>query len=320
MEDASIPSCCALLGYSKQAYYKQYSSHEQCVLQEGLILQEVCAIRKEMPVLGVRKLYHLLRGRLPPGVLPGRDAFFALLGENGLLVRRQKRTSPVTTISWHHFHKYPNLYKGYTPLCANMVWVADITYIRLSDGHFLYLSLLTDAYSHKIVGWYLSDSLSLEGALHALKLALGELPRDHSLIHHSDRGVQYCSNAYTAILKANGIQISMTQNGDPRENAVAERLNGILKDEWINREEIVSLEYGRERIKEIVDIYNKKRPHMSNGYMTPEKAHSQQGKLKRQWKTYYKKKENFNTIIEECVSLPEESLVDRGGTTPVNQG
>lgn len=255
-------------------------------------------IRGEQPVIGCRKLYHMLQLEFPPGMLPGRDALFELLRERGLLVRRRKRKSPVTTLSWHHFHKWPNLYKGKIPDGPNRVWVADITYIRMENGDFLYLSLLTDAYSHKIVGWYLSDRLSMEGSLEALKQALAELPQGHRLIHHSDRGVQYCSHEYTRLLLDNHVDISMTESGDPRENAVAERINGILKSEWIDRERISSLEQGRQRISSIISIYNDKRPHMSIGMLTPSLAHQRQGVLERKWKTYYKKTVPMEDIKE----------------------
>lgn len=133
----------------------------------------------------------------------------------------------------------------------------------------------------------------MEGPLNALKMALKGLPQEHQLIHHSDRGVQYCSNTYVDVLQKNGIQVSMTQNGDPRENAVAERVNGILKEEWFNREVIGSLDKGKARTEEIVKAYNELRPHMSNNYLTPEQAHLQKGILTRKWKTYYKKKEGL---------------------------
>lgn len=259
-------------------------------------MQRVSRIRRELPVLGGRKLYHLLLEEFSGQKFIGRDALFDLLRENGLLIRRRKRKAPLTTISWHHFHKWPNLYKGRIPDGANKVWVADITYIRTAEGDFLYLSLLTDAYSHKIVGWHLSDRLNMQGPLLALNQALAGLPAGHSLIHHSDRGVQYCSGDYTKLLIDNKVAISMTQSGDPRENAVAERVNGILKSEWIDRQSITCLEQGRERISSVVDLYNNKRPHMSIDMLTPSEAHQMKGVLKRRWKTYYKKNEQ---IIEE---------------------
>ena len=296
-----ISDCCALLGFSKQAYYKQRVHHEKKSLEKEVLLREVLSIRRSLPVLGGRKLYALLGQRLPSGLLPGRDKFFEFLRSQGLLIRKRREYRPMTTISWHRFHKYSNLWKGRIPEGPNQVWASDITYIRMDDGTFLYLSLITDVYSHKIVGWWLSESLGMEGPLNALKMALEDLPEGHRLIHHSDRGVQYCSNVYVDLLQSNGIQISMTENGDPRENAVAERVNGILKEEWFNREIIDSLEYGKTRTCEIIRIYNEMRPHMSNDYLTPQQAHDQSGILKRKWKTYYRKKKGLSELISEVV-------------------
>lgn len=276
-------------------------------------MQWIVSVRGEQPAIGGRKLLYLLRQEFPPEQLMGRDSFFDFLGKHGLLVRRRKRKAPLTTNSWHHFHKYPNLYNGKIPDGPNQVWVADITYIRLFNGDFLYLSLLTDAYSHKIVGWYLSDTLSMQGSLEALKQALVDLPDNHSLIHHSDRGVQYCSNDYTKQLKSRHIGISMTENSDPRENAIAERVNGILKSEWIDRECITSLKQGRKRIASIVAIYNNKRPHLSIDMLTPAQAHQRQGKLERKWKTYYKKQANMEEEKKEEEYLKERELDGSSG-------
>lgn len=288
-----ISCSCALLGYSKQAYYKQLHSYERRVLQESIILDEVVAVRKVLPAVGGRKLYHMLQERLSPELLVGRDAFFTLLGQHGLLLRRSKSKAPRTTNSWHHYHTYPDIYKGRMVDAPNRVWVADITYIRLVNGKYCFLSLLTDVYSHKIVGWYLAETLSMDGSLMALKQALKSLPDEHTLIHHSDRGVQYCSHSYTNSLKERKISISMTENSDPRENAIAERVNGILKREWIDREEYVTIDQARSRIVQIVSLYNDVRPHLSIDYLTPSQAHEREGKLTRRWKTYYKKKENM---------------------------
>ena len=297
----NVSDCCALLGFTKQAYYKHRLHREKKCLEEEVLLREVLTIRQSLPVLGGRKLYELLNQRLPDSLLPGRDKFFDFLRSQGLLIRKHREYRPITTVSWHHFHKYPNLWRGRIPDGPNQVWVSDITYIRIEDGTFLYLSLITDVYSHKIVGWFLSESLSMEGPLNALRMALEELPEGHQLIHHSDRGVQYCSNTYVELLQKNGIQVSMTENGDPRENAVAERVNGILKEEWFNREVVCSLEKGRERTGEIIRIYNEMRPHMSNDYLTPQQAHQQNGTLRRRWKTYYKKKEELCGQINEVM-------------------
>jgi len=275
---------------TKQAYYKRMNHHHNKKMKQDLVLRRVEELRREQPVLGGRKLYHMLSSEFDRADLMGRDAFFRLLREQGLLVRKRHPKTVRTTHSWHHFHKYTNLWKGRRVSAGNLLWVSDITYIRKQEGGFMYLSLITDGYSRKIVGWNLSESLSLSGALSALQMALSSEGDVRGLIHHSDRGIQYCSNAYTECLKQAGIRISMCETGDPRENSIAERINGILKQEWIEREMIQSIEQARSRLKHIIDIYNFSRPHMSIDMLTPQKAHLGQGVLKRRWKTYYKKK------------------------------
>lgn len=242
-----------------------------------------------MPRIGGRKIHYLIELEMPSEVLIGRDALFNLLRDNHLLIR-QKRTQIRTTNSNHWLYKYPNLIRNFTPTGPNQLWVSDITYIRANQG-FLYLFLITDAYSRKIVGWELAKTLEASHAQSALRKAIKQIPTGNTgLIHHSDRGIQYCSNAYVKQLKKNNIQISMTENGDPLENAIAERVNGILKQEWINNLKIGSLEQAKLKIKKIINIYNIIRPHASIDNMTPEKAHTQRGEIKRLWKNYYKTK------------------------------
>lgn len=215
----------------------------------------------------------------------GRDAFFDVLRKHGLLVRKRKRSKPQTTFSNHWMRKYPNLITSFVPTAPNQLWVSDITYIHLEDG-FAYLSLITDAYSHKIVGFYLSQSLSAEGCIEALKMALANNPRCGHLIHHSDRGLQYCSYDYVALLASNSIGVSMTQNGDPRENAIAERVNGILKDELL---EVCYPSFAEAQVEvgTAINIYNHQRPHSSVDMLTPVVAHTKTGELKKHWKNYY---------------------------------
>lgn len=265
-------------------------------------MDEVVRIRHDFPCLGGRKLYHLLLHRLPSGLHVGRDRFFQLLRTHKLLLRRRRSGRPSTTFSGHGFYKYPNLWKGEVPEAPNRFWVSDITYVRVGD-RFMYLSLITDVYSHRIVGWDLSESLHSDGALRALKMALKTLPRDYSLIHHSDRGIQYCCREYVGMLKSYGIGISMTESGDPRENAIAERVNGILKGEWLDGRSILSYEDGIRVIGRIIQLYNEGRPHQSIGYLTPNQAHQLNGPLERKWKTYYKKRGEMKEIGDEGVSL-----------------
>jgi len=288
-ESRSITALCSLLGYTRQAYYQHKKQLEKESLQYDLLIEQVLVIRKKQKRLGGRKLLFKLEPfMLEHHISMGRDAFFDLLSERGLLVRKRKRRKPITTFSDHWIRKHPNLIEGFYPTAPNQLWVSDITYIVVGDG-FAYLSLITDAYSRKIVGFYLSPDLSAEGCIKALYMALSNNPDLGKLIHHSDRGSQYCCSDYVGILNDNFIRISMTQNGDPRENAIAERVNGILKDELLEKSYI---NYGQ-AVKEIsiaISIYNHQRPHGSIDYLAPIEAHFRSGELKRRWKNYYSKK------------------------------
>lgn len=218
----------------------------------------------------------------------GRDAFFELLRENGLLVRR-KRYRVRTTFSCHRFRKYPELIKELVPERPEQLWVSDITYIRIGQD-FAYLSLVTDAYSRKIIGFSISHDLSTDSCLKALRMALATRLTDRPLIHHSDRGTQYCSKAYTQLLKNKGIAISMTQSGNPRDNAIAERVNGILKMELL-KESYDNINVANQSVKQAIGIYNTLRPHSSLDMTTPEKAHGMSGPIRRRWRNYYPEKE-----------------------------
>ena len=215
----------------------------------------------------------------------GRDAMFNLLAERGLLITKRKRKGCMTTLSRHRFKKYPNIVKEFIPTAPNQLWVSDITYIYLKEG-FAYLSLITDAYSHKIVGFYLSKDLSANGPLKALKMALKNNPGITCLIHHSDRGVQYCCDNYVKLLKYNHVKISMTENGDPLENALAERVNGILKTELLE-EVFCDFKTAQEAIAVACSTYNYLRPHGSIDNLKPFEAHQKSGELPKRWKNYY---------------------------------
>lgn len=281
-----------MLGYSRQAYYQHKKQIEKESLQYGIVIDEVLEIRKTQKRLGCRKLIHKLEPFMAQHqIVIGRDAFFNLLSDHNLLVRKRKRKKPITTFSNHWMRKYPNLIEGFYPTAPNQLWVSDITYIVVGNG-FAYLSLITDAYSRKIVGFYLSKDLSAEGCIRALEMALDNNPILGRLIHHSDRGSQYCCSDYVKILNDNFIKISITQNGDPRENAIAERVNGILKDELLDKSH---LNY-REAVRNVsiaISIYNHQRPHGSIDYLTPIEAHFRSGNLKRRWKNYYGKKKGM---------------------------
>jgi len=213
----------------------------------------------------------------------GRDKFFDLLKRNKLLVRKTKR-NVYTTMSKHHYHRYPNLVKGFTPMKAHELWVSDITYIPLKK-RFAYLFLITDAYSRKIVGFHVSDDMKVSSAVVALKQALSQKPPDTIVIHHSDRGIQYCSNEYVSLLKEANAMISMTESGDPLENAIAERVNGILKTELISTaySDIEQHPY----TSQDVTIYNHRRRHSSLNWQIPAMVHEQKGPQIRRWKNYY---------------------------------
>ncbi|PVY38378.1 MULTISPECIES: IS3 family transposase [Pontibacter] len=282
----AVGMLCSLFGYSRQAYYQQIKAQEQQALQEDLLLQEVLRIRQTQKRLGARKLlvmmtYFMSEHRIEMG----RDAFFELLREQGLLIRKRRRSRPQTTFSSHWLRKYSNLIIGFVPVAPNQLWVSDITYIHLQSG-FAYLSLITDAYSHKIVGFYLCEDLSAYGCNCALEMALRGNPIHQGLFHHSDRGLQYCSSGYVKLLQDHAVAISMTQKGDPLENALAERVNGILKEELL---EVVYPTFAAAQlaIAEAISIYNFQRPHSSVDMLTPVEAHARTGALKKHWKNYY---------------------------------
>lgn len=215
----------------------------------------------------------------------GRDAMFDLLSERGLLVRKRRRSGCVTTFSKHRFKKYPNIIRDFIPIAPKQLWVSDITYIHLTDG-FAYLSLITDAYSRKIVGFCLSKDLSARGPLNALKMALKSNPAITGLIHHSDRGVQYCCDAYVKLLTDENIKISMTENGDSLENAIAERVNGILKQELLE-EVFPDFTTASNHVAIACSTYNHIRPHGSIDDLKPAEAHQMTGVINKRWKNYY---------------------------------
>lgn len=240
-----------------------------------------------MPRIGVKKLYYLLYQQLHK-LHVGRDRLFEILRANNMLIR-PKRTYHVTTNSHHRFRKHKNQIKGKTITKPEQVWVSDITYIGIRQNP-CYLALITDAYSKKIVGYDVSNSLSVDGSLRALEYALSqrEYKYDTPLIHHSDRGLQYCSNEYQRLLKEHVITPSMTEQYDPYENAVAERVNGVLKQEFdIDKYNHLDIEARKKLTKDAIRIYNKYRPHYSNHMLTPYQMHKQ-SKIKM--RTYKKKK------------------------------
>lgn len=240
--------------------------------------------------MGTRKLYELLESfMLEHQIKMGRDALFNLLANNNLLVKRRKRGIH-TTNSNHWFRKYRNLIKDFTPSQSNELWVSDITYWKTNERVY-YISLITDAYSHKIVGYQVAETLEAVESIEALKMALDSLNSSQTnLIHHSDRGIQYCCHQYVNLLQDNAIKISMTESGDPRDNAIAERINGIVKNEYLYNYEVDNINKARELLDSVVKLYNEERPHMSIGNNRPNEVHLNNTQSNKLWKSYYSKK------------------------------
>lgn len=288
-----------LLGYSKQAYYKKIKTNEKHDIQESLVLDLVKEKRRLWKKGSGRNLHASLKSEFNQhNIKMGRDKFFDLLRNNGLLIKKKHRRTR-TTFSYHRFHKYPNLIKELEPTRVNQVIVTDITYLYLSGtDSFAYLFLVTDLFSRKVLGFNISNNLSAKSGVKALRMALKNMNDTSNTIHHSDRGVQYCSNEYTKILKKNNIRISMTENSDPLENAVAERINKTLKEEFTTDKQISFTNYRQAKImmSQFIQFYNDERPHRSLQYYTPTIAYQLNKKLKRMWKNYYK---DYSTNSDE---------------------
>ena len=283
-----------MFGIDRQVYYRKTRKivSKQNKAEEVVLM--INDIRKTMPRIGTRKLYHLLLDKLKLMKI-GRDKFFNILRANHLLIQ-PKRSYHVTTNSHHRFRKHQNRILNLEINRPEQVWVSDITYIGKRDNP-CYLSLVTDAYSKKIMGYYVADNLNSESTLVALKMALKQ--RKHKtfpLIHHSDRGLQYCSNEYQKELNKNKILCSMTQNSDPYENAVAERINGVLKQEFMIDKYNRKAEIMKQVIKEAVDTYNEFRPHYSNYMLTPNQMHTQNFIKMRTYKTKNSSKPKLTTV------------------------
>ena len=287
-----IKVLCRLFGKSRHAWYDYQWRVKDTGLKEDIVLQHVTEIRKDLPRVGTLKLHHMIAPKLlTHGISVGRDYLFDLMREHGLYIRRRKRRV-VTTDSRHWMHKYPNLIKDLHVSRPEEVWASDITYIRMNSG-WAYLSLITDLYSHKVVGYCLRKDLSAQGCIEALKMALQNRMYDQHLIHHSDRGSQYCSKEYVDLLIQNGVSVSMTENGDPYENAVAERMNGILKSEFNLYASSQGLLETQQRVSRNITAYNQIRPHDSCDKLTPAQAHLGSGPLKKRWKKRtWEKREN----------------------------
>jgi len=280
---------CHLFGIDRQVYYRSIKRRAVRQSKAGQVVDMIADIRRSMPRIGTRKLYYMLVDRLQ-ALKIGRDKFFEILRANHLLVQA-RRSYHVTTDSHHRFRKHKNLILEMPVIRPEQVWVSDITYIGKREKP-CYLSLVTDAYSKKIMGYYVADNMTMESTILALKMAVKNRKNNKSpLIHHSDRGVQYCADGYQDVLFKNKIQCSMTNNGDPYENAVAERINGILKQEFIIDTYHAELNIMKGIVKEAIEVYNDLRPHYSNYMLTPKQMHDQN---EIQMRTYKRKNSSRN--------------------------
>lgn len=291
-----LTKLCDVFGKTRQTYYERINVNEKQQMELQIVVDLIKSKRELMPRLGGLKLHHLIQeGLAPHGIKIGRDKLFRILGEKGLLIKPKKRGRK-TTNSYHHYHKYPNLIRDLEIVRPNQVWVSDITYIAIRK-RYAYLSLITDLYSHKIIGYCLYKTLETKGCIIALTIAINSIiKQEEPLIHHSDRGIQYCSHKYVAILTGNNIGISMTEQKDAYENSVAERINGILKGEFSIDQGFYSLSIALKEISKSISIYNNERPHLSCDMLTPAQAHNQKGKIKKRWKNYWNK--NKSEVIK----------------------
>lgn len=277
---------CGLFGKTRQAFYDQnwYCSDEQ--LQEAFVIDRVKTIRLSVDGLGGLQLYTMLKSELRlHDIAIGRDRFYELLRKHDLLIKRKKRYT-ITTNSNHPYYKWPDLTGNLVLTSIEQLWVSDITYLRTANG-FVYLSLITDAYSRKIMGYHLSQHLKAQGCIIALNKAINALQGEkekRKLIHHSDRGIQYCCAPYVTLLQSNNIGISMTQSGSPYDNAIAERVNGILKHQLGLNQVFKNFATAVTAVCRAIDAYNCLRPHMSVSNLTPQQAHVTKLPLVKKWK------------------------------------
>jgi len=268
IDKLTVTKACSFIGVSRQAYYKQCTTQIKRKQYEQLILDNIVAERMYQPRIGTRKLKHLLSLHQ---LFMGRDKLFKLLASHHMLVSRQ-RAYHKTTQSHHRFTCHPNLIKdGLSPKKPEQLWVADITYLPTVSGN-SYLSLVTDAYSRKIVGYHVDDNMRVESVKQAFYNALRQRETKNSLVHHSDRGVQYCSNEYQQLHKEYNVKCSMTDGYDCYQNALAERINGILKSEYLLVKP-QDLNEAKKMVAGSVMIYNKRRPHMALKYKAPNEIH-----------------------------------------------
>ncbi len=317
---------CRLFGKSWQAYYQHKETLGKQRLKEEMVVQFVSEIRRLDPGIGGAKLHHMYLERFGADYeyMVGRDKMETIIANNHLNVR-QPRRRPRTTDSTHGLPTYPNLTKELIPVRKNQLWVTDITYIPIwrSDNEytFCYLSMITDYYTKEIIGWYVGESMEAWCSVECLMQALSRLGKDEKidLIHHSDRGVQYVSAGYTSVLLDVGIKISMTESGDPKDNAVAERQNSTIKNELLKDIRFRTVAEACRAVDKAIEFYNNERPHMSLDNMTPRQAASCMGKIKKKW-TSYREKYLQNLEIKEgvCTFAPQPlKQIERLSAEPI---
>ena len=285
---------CALAGVTRQAFYKR---DEDLLLArlaiEQFVVQFVLGVRAKDPRIGTDKLWRMYRDIFPDEYRVGRDAFRDIMHERGLHLRRRPRATR-TTDSRHNLPTYPNLVKSVIPLRPNHIWVSDITYIEIEDPaspqgyRFVFLTIVMDAYSKRILGWHVAPTLEAAYCIRALKMAIGTLPEGFAdtLIHHSDRGSQYASADYIKVLNDNHIVPSMTEDGNPKDNAMAERINNTVKNELLHGKTFTSIRQVTDAVRKAVQFYNSERPHSSLDWHTPDQAHRMSGEMKRHWHSW----------------------------------
>jgi transposase InsO family protein len=281
---------------STQAYYKHGDTDLRRLAEESFCVEYIKRVRQKDRGIGGGKLWQMYRNDFGEAHSVGYNRFYDIIEKYNLKVRKRRRRAK-TTDSDHDLPLYPNLVRELIPLRPNQLWVSDITYMIIyrnaltGEYDFCYLSLVTDYYTKEIIGWCVGETLEAKFAIKALKMAMKRLGGKPALdlIHHSDRGVQYASFAYTDILKANNIKISMTESGDPKDNAVAERVNGIIKNELLMGMSFFSINEVRKALKVAIDFYNNERPHMSLDWKTPAEAALCNGELKKKWNSYREK-------------------------------
>lgn len=294
-----LANLCGWFGITRQAYYQNNWNDVATGFETELIIHQVQNIRNSHPKIGTRKLYGMLQLFIKEHrIKMGRDALFTILSNNNMLIRKRKR-SIRTTQSYHRYRKYPNLIRDFVPTAINQLWVSDITYWKVGEKYD-YISFITDAYSRKVVGYNVGETLEAVESIQALQMAFSALGAESllQLTHHSDRGIQYCCNQYVKLLQDYKVNISMTEKGDPLENAIAERLNGIMKMEYLENYDVRTIKDAKALLKKVVALYNNERPHMSIGNLTPNQIHLSNNSIKTEklWKNYYQKQ---TTIVNQ---------------------